>query len=71
MTDYRTYWYGVAPHHHDLTKTGSFLGSTVLDPLPEPDEDGVYHLPGGICFRPDPDCPRCGTYWSQSWVPQK
>jgi hypothetical protein len=24
-------WYGCAPHSHDLDKTGSFIGSTVLD----------------------------------------
>jgi hypothetical protein len=30
-------WYGLAPHHHDLSITGSIIGSTVFDPLPEPD----------------------------------
>lgn len=24
-------WYGLAPHVHDLEKTGSFIGSTVID----------------------------------------
>lgn len=30
--------YGMAPHHHDFSLTGHWIGSTVLDPLPAPDE---------------------------------
>jgi len=44
--------YGLRPHNHDLSKTGSFVGSTVIDweaPLPKN-------------FEPDPDDPACGTY---------
>ena len=25
-------YFGVAPHRHDLTRTGSFVGSTVIEP---------------------------------------
>jgi hypothetical protein len=56
-------WYGLAPHHHDLTRTGSVLGSTVFDPLPEPNEKGEIVLADGTVFVPDPDAPGCGTYY--------
>lgn len=47
-------WYGLAPHHHDLTLTGSFIGSTIFDPLPEPAPDGRYWiLSRGAWFQPD------------------
>jgi hypothetical protein len=45
-------YYGLRPHHHDLSHTGSFIGSTVIDwmePLPKN-------------FEPDPDDPAMGTY---------
>lgn len=46
-------YYGLAPHKHDLRKTGSLIGSTVFtnEPLPEN-------------FEPDPDDPggKIGTY---------
>ena len=45
-------WYGMAPHHHDLERTGSYIGSTVFDPLPEPDANGVYKV-GSLYFVPD------------------
>lgn len=45
-------WYGLAPHHHDLTLTGDYIGSTVYEPLPEPDERGVYSV-NGRYFIPD------------------
>ena len=45
-------WYGMAPHHHDLERTGSYIGSTVFDPLPEPDEFGIYAV-NGLYFQPD------------------
>lgn len=46
-------WYGVAPHRHDMQKTGSIIGSTVLLPKEE--------WPSN--FRPDPEDPSCGTYF--------
>lgn len=46
-------YYGLAPHNHDLSKTGCVVGSTVFtgEPLPEN-------------FEPDPDDPdgKIGTY---------
>jgi len=55
-------YYGLRPHTHDLSKTGSFIGSTVID--------RNDHLPDN--FTPDPDdptgdvgiythCPKCGA----------
>ena len=55
-------WYGLAPHHHDVSLTGSIIGSTVMDEVPEPDEDGDIVLPGNLLFTPDPDAPGLGTY---------
>ncbi len=45
-------WYGMAPHAHDLSVTGGFIGSTVFKPLPEPDVNGVYEV-DGLFFVPD------------------
>ncbi len=53
-------YYGVAPHHHDLSITGTFIGSTVLDGLP-PADNGHYDL-GYATFTPDPEAPGCGVY---------
>lgn len=44
-------YYGLAPHHHDLSITGSMIGSTVLDPLPEPSQFGEYII-GNQIFTP-------------------
>lgn len=57
-------WYGVGPHHHDLIISGSIIGSTVLDPLPEPNADGDYEIEPGLFFTPDPDVDGLGT-WTQ------
>jgi hypothetical protein len=46
-------WYGSAPHHHDMTLTGDWIGSTVYEPTPEPDKHGVIALPNGTFFVPD------------------
>jgi len=54
-------WYGLAPHHHDLTITGSVIGSTVFDPLPERGVNGEYDL-GDRTFMPDPEAPGCGVW---------
>ena len=45
--------YGMAPHSHNLSKTGSFIGSTEIKDKPEwPDN-----------FIEDKDAEGCGTYW--------
>lgn len=44
--------YGVGPHRHDMSRTGSIIGSTV-------------HLPGEEWpsnYHEDPDAPGCGTW---------
>ena len=60
-------YYGLAPHHHDLTITGSIIGSTVLDPLPEPNADGEYII-GNQVFMPDPEAPGLGI-WEYRAIP--
>ena len=45
-------WYGVAPHKHDLSKTGSIIGSTVVEPKERWPEN----------FREDPECEGCGVW---------
>lgn len=45
-------YYGVAPHTHDLSRTGSVIGSTAILPESEwPDN-----------FEPDKDGSGCGVY---------
>ena len=44
--------YGVAPHDHNLEKTGSFIGSTELKDKAEWPEN----------FKEDPECPGLGVY---------
>lgn len=46
------YWYGVAPHIHDMEATGSIIGSTKI--LPK------KLFPSN--FKEDPECEGCGTY---------
>lgn len=60
-------WYGLAPHHHDLSITGSIIGSTVLDSLPAPNTNGEYMI-GDCTFLPDPDAPGLGT-WERRCLP--
>jgi hypothetical protein len=55
-------YYGLAPHHHDLSITGSLIGSTVFDPLPERDANGEYHIAAQQTFVPDPDVSGLGTW---------
>jgi hypothetical protein len=51
---YSLEWYGLAPHYHDLTITGSHIGSTVFVPLPtEKNEYGWYVVEPGLFFLPD------------------
>jgi hypothetical protein len=48
--------FGLPPHHHDLTITGSIIGSTVDDPLPETKTaSGWYDLGDGWWFKPSDD----------------
>lgn len=57
-------WYGLAPHHHDMDITGSIIGSTVFDGIPEDnrDEDGWYQVAPGLFFLPDVEAPGCGIW---------
>ena len=54
-------WYGIAPHTHDLTLTGSFIGSTVMTPLTALPAltNGAVDLGWGW-FVPDEDAPGMG-----------
>lgn len=60
-------YYGLAPHHHDLSITGSMIGSTVLDPLPQPNSCGAYEI-GNTTFFPDPEAQGLGV-WSHRPLP--
>lgn len=60
-------YYGLAPHHHDLSITGSLIGSTVFDPLPERDVNGDYRIDNRI-FTPDPTAPGLG-FWDYDTPP--
>lgn len=50
-------YYGVAPHVHNLNKTGSFIGSTILldkEKYPDNYDDidngcGIYYCPNEKC----------------------
>ncbi|MBU0847157.1 hypothetical protein KKH23_08195 [Patescibacteria group bacterium] len=44
-------YYGMAPHHHDESITGSVVGSTVIESAEPTDE-----------FTPDPDAPGLGVW---------
>lgn len=50
------HWYGVAPHRHDMDKTGSIIGSTVILPKEEWPKN----------FIPDPEDETCGTWFCES-----
>lgn len=59
-------YYGLAPHHHDLSITGSFIGSTIFDPLPEPAPDGRYWIADrGMWFRPDDEVGGSAGVWER------
>lgn len=47
-------YYGLGPHHHDLTITGSYIGSTVFDAQDDPE------------FMPDPDAPGLGVWYPKA-----
>lgn len=44
--------YGVGPHSHDMSKTGSYIGSIVIEPKSEWPPN----------FHEDPEAPGCGTW---------
>lgn len=49
-------WYGLGPHRHDLSITGSMIGSTVLEDLSQypKDQEDRYIVGPGLYFIPDP-----------------
>ena len=53
-------YYGMAPHRHDLSKTGSFIGSTVVDPKDSWPDNFVEDEPGAGCGVYT-KCPVCGS----------
>lgn len=64
--DYDDSYYGMAPHHHDLSITGSYIGSTILDPLPERNENGAYWIESAqMWFRPDLEVDGAMGVWSK------
>lgn len=58
-------WYGMAPHHHDTSRTGSFIGSTIFDPLPDTkNEYGEYWIESaGAWFLPDDEVGGAQGMW--------
>jgi hypothetical protein len=60
-------YYGLAPHHHDLSITGSYIGSTIFDPLPEPTANGEYEI-DNMTYTPDPQTPGMG-FWEGKPLP--
>ena len=51
------YYYGMAPHHHDLSITGSYIGSTIFEDYKSTskrDEHGRYWIESRkMWFTPD------------------
>lgn len=45
-------WYGMAPHKHNIKKTGSIIGSTEVKPKKDWPEN----------FWEDPEAPGCGIF---------
>jgi hypothetical protein len=45
-------WYGMAPHGHGMSRTGSIIGSTVVQPKDTWPPN----------FTPDPDADGCGVW---------
>lgn len=61
-------YYGLAPHHHDETITGSLIGSTVYDSLPESMPCGGYDL-GYATLIPDPEMDGKAGIWTPKPLP--
>ena len=57
--DGESIWYGVAPHKHDMTLTGSIIGSTVILPKEQWDNN----------FIEDPECEGCGNWFCKHCNP--
>lgn len=59
------YWYGMAPHGHDMNITGIFIGSTVFKPLPETkDANGRYWIEDQKAwFTPDDEVDGAQGIW--------
>lgn len=68
--------YGIGPHHHDLSRTGSIIGSTVDDPLPDvaPDSEGFIMITPTSYYKPgtNPDGAGMGLwrYYQEGREPQ-
>lgn len=68
--------YGIGPHHHDLSRTGHVIGSTVDDPLPDvaPDAEGYIRITPTSYYKPDtnPDGAGMGMwrYYQEGREPQ-
>lgn len=62
-------WYGQAPHHHNMTLTGSFIGSTVFEPLPPDSEKhpvyGYWIESAQAYFRPDEEVGGDAGLWTR------
>lgn len=55
-------WYGMAPHYHDMSITGSVIGSTVMLEYPL-NADGVYEPEPGLTFVPDAEVDGTAGIW--------
>ncbi len=56
------FWYGLAPHTYDLTLTSSFIGCTVMTPLPALTQGLLALDYGWGWFEMDKDDPWLGIY---------
>jgi hypothetical protein len=61
------FWYGLAPHVHDLSITGHIIGSTVLYPLDKyKKENGRYWIPErNAWFTPDDEVGGAMGIWEE------
>ena len=62
-------YYGLAPHHHDLSITGSFIGSTIFDDYKatsKQDDTGRYWIEDRkMWFRPDEEVGGDSGMWEE------
>lgn len=63
------YYYGAAPHFHDLSRTGSFIGSTVFEDYKatsKRDERGRYWIESRqMWFTPDDEVGGDAGMWEE------